>query len=96
MYTKIINEKNEDLSVWEGNPESLVRTVYERDDSPFLKGIGLYEDTYFNSSQIRTVKQELLNLLDVLDSKDAKSDISSLLAYIDKIEMGEYVVFVGD
>ena len=94
MYVKKINEKNENILTWEGNPEQIVRSAQSENIGVLLQGVDLYQDTYFNTKQLAMLRSELV----ALSSKftDAEKDVTSLLNFISKVTIEEYLVFVGD
>lgn len=98
MYIEHVNEDCENLSIWDNNPDDLVATFVKyrnTDKYPLLSGIEQYQDTYFNTAQITILIKELANFkMEFQD--DVKQQIDDLIDFAKKIDIHEYLRFVGD
>lgn len=72
MYVAKKQENSKDKIVWDGNPESLVRTITASKSGkyPLLRGIALYEATFFNSQQVKELVSELEAFKQTLSCKE--------------------------
>lgn len=98
MYIAKQGEDKSNKVVWEGNPEGFIRSITpeEFDEFPVLRGIALYEDTYFNSQQIAGLIEELKKLQVKFSDQKDKDELESLISFASTVELQEHLVFVGD
>ena len=91
------HEISKDISMWKGDPEPLVRSVIlskEKDKYHLLRGIALYENTYFNSQQIKEFINELKEFSKEL-GQEGRTEIESLIKFAETIELGDFLYFSG-
>lgn len=98
MHIEHINERRERIEVWNGASERLIPTFVKHRDPdkyPLLSGIEPYQDTYFNTKQIVDLVNELNNFKAEFKD-DVKQQIDDLIKFAKKIDIHEYLRFVGD
>lgn len=98
MYVIKQKEDSSDKVVWEGNPEGFIRSITsnKKNKSPLLRGIALYEDTYFNSQQTKDLVNELNNIKEKISDQKEKKELESLITFAQTVDIQEHLVFIGD
>lgn len=92
------NEDQSDKVVWQGDPEGFIRSVKPEEfaEFPLLRGIALYEDTYFNSQQIKDIIAELENFKKKFSKEKDRKDLDDFIEFAKTVDMQQHLVFVGD
>lgn len=98
MYLAKQTEDQSNKSTWDGDPEGFIRSIKpdEFNQYPLLRGVALYEDTYFNFQQVKDLIIELENLRKKFSDEQDKEDMASLIDFAKTVDMQEHLVFVGD
>ena len=109
MHLEYCDESLNRISTWDQFPDSLIRSIHELNAEsdndiklPLLNGVGLYQDTFFNTRQLKMILTELELFKKITENKEAQSVADSLIEYINTVDlddvenMGIYLRFVGD